>query len=248
VTEGNYLLKDPGNALNSEGTYMIGQYASEGIGVGMLADMTVAGVAPKVVFGNAAPLHYSSIYQKTYVTENPDKNTGAYIYGYYYKNNWERAIYDVFCTGELSGASAHRDGQSLTDPATGEAIVKYYDAQNPFRLMTLTKQSYDVTVGYVALRTDAYVCAFGSTDFASNELLSSQSYGNTDVLLTTLRTIGTEIDPVDLPFKKLYSADMDTKLYDGTKSTPTAVVLVLLPAIVMTATGVVILVRRKVKY
>lgn len=248
LTEGNLLLKDPGNAINSDGTYMVAEYAPEGIGVGILADLKTSGIAPKVVFGNAVPLHYSSIYQKTYVTENTEKGTGAYIYGYYYKNDWERAIYDVLCAGELSGAHAQRDGRPLTDPATGEQITAYYDAQDPFRLMTLTKQSYQVTVGYVPLVTDAYVCAFGSTDFASNDLLLSEAYGNTDVLLATLRTIGTEVDPVDLPFKKLYSADMDTKLYDGTKSTPTAIVLVLLPAVIMTGTGLVVLVRRKLKH
>ena len=106
--------------------------------------------------------------------------------------------------------------------------------------------------GYTNVNDASYVCAIGSTEFVSNEILGSNSYGNTDVLLSTLRAIGREVIPVGLDFKPLYEPEMTASssstgevYYTTTGNVVWTVVMVLLPALGFTIAGTVVLVRRK---
>lgn len=120
--------------------------------------------------------------------------------------------------------------------------------------MTITRESRTIGEGqgYTTVNDSSYVCAFGSTEFASNEILLSNSYGNTDVLLETLRTIGREVEPVGLSFKPLYEGEMTAKSTESGESyytergnQITTVILCLLPAVTFLTLGTVLLVRRK---
>jgi hypothetical protein len=91
----------------------------------------------------------------------------------------------------------------------------------------------------------SYLCAFGSTEFAGNEVLSSNSYGNTDVLLETLRMIGKEVEPLGLEFKPLYDPSISSSYYAPSAPVVWTAVLILIPAIAFAVSGVVVSVKRK---
>ncbi len=254
---GNYLLADPQNALNAEGIRLIGQYETEALGGSLTKNMREKGGSPKVVFDNALSLRYSNSYDIAYYLAEAEQNSGSsssggdFTYGTYYRNGRSRGIYDVFRTGSESFAYAKSEGERLTD-ADGNLLQFEYDVQDPFRLMTITRQTSIVGEGqgYTTVDQSSYVCAVGSTAFASNAVLSEQygrSYGNTDVLLAALRQIGREIEPVGISFKPLYSDDIDAEASTTGANTVWTVFLVLIPAVTLTACGTVILIRRKVR-
>ncbi len=245
---GNYELVDVKNALNADGTRLIGQYESEALGGSLTKNMRENGASPKVVFGNALSISYSKTYDTSYQMEDEENGTGAFTYGHYYRNESSRSIYDVFRTGTEALAYAEVDGNRLTD-GEGNPILTAYNAQEPFRLMTLTRQSQTVGEGqgYTTVELASYVCAVGSVEFASNAVLNSNAYGNTDILLATLRQIGREIEPVGVLFKSLYEDEIDAEQNTEAGKTAWTVVLMLAPALVLTVTGTVVLIKRRTR-
>ena len=249
---GNYRIVSE-TALDSAGLSVIGEYEPEAIGGSITKNMRERGGSPKVVFGNAMSISYSKSYEQTFVLADAENGTGAFTYGSYYRNNRTRAIFDVFRSGSRSVAHAVSNGTVLTGE-DGKPILA--DTYGNYKLMTVTRENRTVGEGqgYTTVNDSSYVCAFGSTEFASNEILGSNSYGNTDVLLETLRTIGREIVPVGLKFKPLYEDEMTQSnsstgesYYTSAGNTAWTVVLVLIPACAMIAVGTVVLVRRKMK-
>jgi hypothetical protein len=91
------------------------------------------------------------------------------------------------------------------------------------------------------------VCAIASTDFACNDVLESSAYGNTDALRHTLRLIGCEVEPVGLKWVTIYEDEINEKYNPSTTSTAWTVVLALVPAFAMLISGVVVLVKRRVR-
>ncbi|MBE6634281.1 MAG: hypothetical protein E7620_08090 [Ruminococcaceae bacterium] len=245
---GNYQITSE-SSLDSAGLSVIGAYEPEGMGGSITKNMRELGGSPKVVFGNAMSISYSASYENTFVLEDKEAGTGAFTYGSYYRNNHSRSIFDIFRSGERSQAYAVNGGERLNN---GEAV----DTLGDYRLMTMTRESRTIGEGkgYTTVNDSSYVCAVGSTEFASNSLLDGNSYGNTDLLLETLRTIGKEIVPVGLSFKSLYEDEMTQSssatgnvYYTKTGNTVWTVVLTVLPIIGFATAGLVILVRRKAK-
>lgn len=241
-------------ALDGDGLSVIADYEQEALGGSITKNMRERGGSPKVIFGNAMPISYSPSYKETPQPADTENNTGAFTYGSYYKNNHSRAIYDVFRSNAESTAYGLRDGVATTEPV---------DTLGNYRLMTLTRESRTVGEGkgYTNVNDASYVCAIGSTEFASNKLLGSNAYGNTDVLLETLRSIGREVVPVGLNFKPLYDSEMKESSSSSSSSTGNTVVyytkagniartavLTILPAVVMATLGTVVLVRRKFRH
>ena len=143
-----------------------------------------------------------------------------------------RSIYDVFTTSSKAVALANG------------VEVEVADETNRLRLMTVTVEGRTVQEdNYSTVNQPSYVIACGSVDFASSEMLQSNSYGNTDVLLTALRTIGQEPVPVGIEFKPFADYTIDT--ITTAESTQYTIVLSVVPAIVALVTGFVIIVRRK---
>ena len=167
-------------------------------------------------------------------------------------------IYDVFRAGTTESPanySVQSGGTVLTDengvPMGGSGV---------FNVMTISAERRTVGegMGYTTVNQPSFVCAVGSTEFAKNDLLGSTSYGNTDALLSILRYVGKEVNPVGLSFLALYDMQIDEGLHMQTDSTTgttsispgivtTTVILTLLPAVTMTVAGVVVLVRRKTR-
>lgn len=249
-TRYNYQLVDPGNKIDGEGFSMVGQYEVGGLGAVLTQPVRENGGAPKVLFKNAISIGYSSSYESAY--QLPDSTSGqpGYMFGSYYKNQNSRNIFDVFRTGDMSFVYA-------VDPVTGNRLqvngedwVEAFDPRDPFRLMTVTRQMVIRSEGNAGSNEyfNSYVCAVGSTEFAKDAVLSSNAYGNTDVLLETLRVIGREIDLVGLSIKPFYEPQMNPNYYNiETAPTRWTVVLVLLPAVGFLCAGCWVLVRRRLR-
>lgn len=250
---GNWQVRS-NTALDANGLSVIADYEKEALGGSITKNMRERGGSPKVVFGNAMPISYSKSYETVPQPADTEKKTGAFTYGSYYRNNHSRAIYDVFRASAESQAYGLMNGMVTADPI---------DTLGGYRLMTLTRESRTVGEGkgYTNVNDSSYVCAIGSVEFASNKLLGSNAYGNTDVLLETLRSIGREVVPVGLNFKPMYDAEMKESSSSSSSSSDNATVyytkagnivrtavLTVLPAVVMATLGTVVLVRRKFRH
>ncbi len=251
---GNYRLENTQTALNQSGTRFAAEYEEKAPSAGITEDIRTIGGSPKVVFGNAMPIEYSASYTTSYV--RPDETTGsdAYTCAAYFSNGRSRIMYDIFRAGETAKGVAVAGGSVMTDQ--DGAVVT--DTTGPFRVMTLSVESRPMSDGQVNAQQTVdkatYVCAVGSVEFASNAVLSTNAYGNTDTLLSLLRKIGREVNPVQLKFKMLHK-DLVGSTDDGISyigalpggTVTWTVVLVLLPVVILAATGTVILVKRKLR-
>ena len=143
-------------------------------------------------------------------------------------------MFNVFTTPE--GCTAYAGDKLLTDPEAGET----------YSLMTIAKESVTAAGdrnGYTTVSHDSYVVAFGSSDFLADELLSTNAYGNTDLLLSACRIVGQEPVPVGIGFKPFADYTIDT--ITTAEATQYTVVLSVVPALLSLVAGVVVLVRRK---
>ena len=108
------------------------------------------------------------------------------------------------------------------------------------KLMTITREVQMVTNEDEDYAT-VMVCA--STEFATEALLSSAVYGNTDILLASARGMGKEFIPVDIDLKPFASTEI-SEISTESKNRYT-VLLTVVPAALVIGTGVFVLVRRK---
>lgn len=248
---GNYRI-NASSAVDALGNAIIGEYEPEGYGGGITKNMREYGASPKVVFGNAMSISYAKGYTEVFEMANAEKGTGAFSYGSYSRNAHSRSIFDVFRSGKESVAYAVKDGQLLTD-AEGN-LLDPVDTQGDFKLMTITCETRTVGEGqgYTTVNDASYVCAVGSTDFASDKLLSSNAYANTDLLLATLRSLGKEVVPVGLLFEPMYDDEMTEAsaatgqvYYTEAGNTAWTVILAVIPMLACSVTGAVILIRRR---
>lgn len=211
------------------------QYVTVGPG-GSLTDSLRDRTPKSVVFGNAMSISYSDLYEpQHYTPPEGDTEGDEYDFGYYFMDGgYERTIFDVFTSSADAVA------------VSGGAEVGRATEIDPFKLMTVSmeqKRVQEDDYGYSSITETSYVFACGSVEFANSTLLQSNSYGNTDVLLTALRTIGQEPVPVGLERKPFADKTIDT--VTEAAATQYTVILALVPAIAAIACGVVILVRRK---
>ena len=259
TVKGNYVIQDVAHALDGVGSTFIAQYpVGRGIGAAAMSDIINAGSEPKVIFGNAIPIAYASTYDRGYVMADAENGTPAYTYAFASRDGWNRMIYDVFRTGTTESPanySVMAGGEVLNNesgaPMGGSGV---------FNVMTLSAERRTVSegMGYTTVNQPSFVCAVGSTEVAKNALLGSTSYGNTDALLSVLRYMGKEVNPVGLSFLALYDMQIADEQYMLTDSTTgvtaiapgiitTTVILTVLPALTMTVAGVVVLVKRKTR-
>ncbi|MBE6627315.1 MAG: hypothetical protein E7629_00145 [Ruminococcaceae bacterium] len=236
--DSNGIVYDPDYALDGEGASFVGTYETEALGGSITEDMRKYGIAPKIVFSNVMGISYSNSYGMEYVLADETQGTGAFSFGYYSSNKITREIYDVFRSSETSLIYQKQNGVIATDTP---------DTAGNFKLMTLTRESRYIGEGqgYTSVNDASYVCAIGSTDFASNAVLSSNAYGNTDLLLEILRVIGREIEPVGIKFKPMYSALAGQQYVVEAKPMNKLAVHVTIPALICAVSGIVVLVRRK---
>lgn len=234
----NGIVYDPDSALDGAGASFVGTYETEALGGSITEDMRKYGVAPKIVFSNTIGINLSDSYGVEYILADETQGTGAFSFGYYGSNKSTREIYDVFRASETALIYQKENGTLITDNP---------DTAGNFKLMTLTRESRYIGEGqgYTNVNDASYVCAIGSTEFASNAVLSSNAYGNTDLLLEVLRVIGREIEPVGIKFKPMYSAVAAEQYVLEAKPMQKLAVHVTLPALICAVSGIIVLVRRK---
>ena len=253
---GTYHVTDSTHALTSGGESFVAQYApGRGAGTAALYDIINSAKTPKIYFENATALDYSIYCSEKYVLADSSTGAEAYTYGLYNNNGIERAVYDMFWAGNTSSPADYTvqyDGNPLLNdkgnPLQGTDV---------FRLMALSVQHRPVAEGQGDTSVDraSYVCAVASTSFVSDTVLKTTAYGNTDVLLSTLRYIGKEVHPVGISYVLLHATAMDTDQYLDEVTAQvksgiitTTVVLVALPAVTMLGVGIFVLVRRRVRH
>ena len=230
-----YRIMDKTQALSTDGYTFKAEYVTAGAGAGFTKDMRTRPVAQSIIFKNAMSISYSGLYTPAHYSPeetSTDADDVPYDYATFYKDGISRAIYDVFTTG--AKAEAYADGV-LRESAT---------ELNKLKLMTVSVENRTTQEdNYSTVSEASYVLACGSTDFASEAFLQSNSYGNNDLLLTALRAIGKEPVPVGLTFKPFADFTIDT--ITTSEATQYTVVLTVVPALIAAITGIVVIVRRK---
>jgi hypothetical protein len=234
----NLLIKDPSTSLTADGQTIVGSYAKDGAGASITSDMQGMAYPPKVIFRHATAFKYSSLYARTYVAANEEEGTGAFFYGSYASGGVYRKAFDVF--------SAGKDAQAYF----GDVLhVREQDA-DPYMLMTISSETITEAGdrnGYTTVSHDSYVVAYASTEFLSDELLASNSYGNADMLAGTLRSLGKDsmaaiIDQYLKPFAETNVGE--NYITDANKTSYTTL-LALLPALILFGSGIFVMTRRK---
>ena len=230
-------IRDQTQKLDKDGYTPLAEYVTVGGGASITEDMRNVSYPAKVVFPNSTAIVMSDSYRTTYV--DVDETTGvteAYSYGSYYRNGVTRYFHDVFITSASASA---------------EAFGKQYQVATDldrFNLMTISLESRTVQeTNYLSTQEPSYVAVFGSTEFASNTILDSASYGNADVLTATLRHMGREVIPANLEFKAFKQYEVDTEAYTPNAGTiiATTVCMTLLPISICVIAGVCVNVKRK---
>lgn len=231
------VVQDPANALDGNGLTFAAVYEEMAVGGSVTEELRQNAGSPTIVFSNAMGISYSATYDRVYGRTDENASASDYVYGSYHKNQISREIHDIFRTGDR--AVIYEKGSNN--------VLQTANSQNLFSLMTLSSENRYIGEGqgYTTVNDVSYVCAVGSTYFASNDVLASNAYGNTDMLLSLLRVIGREIDPVGLKFKPFYSAEADSATLANFNVAAYPVVLSLLPALICLGSGIYVLVRRK---
>lgn len=229
----NYLLQDKEANVDGEGYALIATYETLGKGASFTADLRDTGYPPTVIFDNATAIKPADNYKPTYVLEDETTNTEAYMYYSYRANGVSRTMHNIF-----------------TAPATANGTVngEVHEAagQYPFSLMTLTVENRTTQeTNYSVAQEPSYVCCIASTDFLSDTVLASDAYGNADVVLGTLRSMGREVIPVTLEFKAFMVWDIAEKVLADNNPMPIMIALAVVPALICFGVGIFFNVRRK---
>lgn len=230
-----YRVIDETQSLDyTVGSTIRAEYVTQGAGGDITAALweNIANPRP-IIFKDAMSISYDTgKFTMKHYTDSSDSSI-SYDYAVSTTNGTERAIYDVFVSGEHAYATAN-----------GTRVAQA-TAANPLKLMTISLETEKTQTGnygdYVV--NGSYVLACGSPDFASQALLQSTAYGNGAFLEYSLRIIGQEIVPVNLTFKVLNDSSMDTITTKA--ATACTVVLTVLPIVLSVGFGAFILIRRK---
>ncbi len=222
-----YMIKDSGQSLTADGMTIVAEYTTHGLGASIHTDMRNVSYPPKVIFKNTMSISYPSTYDEATFEDENDPNNN-YRYASYYSNGVTRSIYDIFVSSPNAIALA------------GGEQVAAASSLEPFKLMTITRETQMVS------NDDAdysYVLAAASTAFVSQDLLQSNVYGNSDVLISALRSMGRETIVVDLNHKPFASTTIDS--ITTAEANQYTIILTVVPAAIVLGIGIYVTVRRK---
>ncbi len=227
----SHIVHDPSHSLDTAGTAVIGDYVSLNPAAKITESMRSRPYPQSVVFKNAMSISHSSLYKpQRYVDESDESIT--YDYSSYVKDGTARSVYNLFTTYE--GAYSMANGQKVE-------IAKETD--KPALMTVSVEHHYTQESQYSAMNDASYVIACGSTEFTAQELMESNAYGNTDLMLSALRTVGQEPVPVGITFKAFADKTIDT--VTTAEATQYTVILTVIPPILALGIGIFVIVRRK---
>ena len=229
----NYLIRDEEANVDGEGYALIATYETLGKGASFTSDLRDAGYPPTVIFNQATAIKPAENYEITYVLEDETTDTQAYTYYSYYKNGISRTMHNIFTAPATANGTV--DGE-IYEPA----------GQYPFSLMTLTVENRTTQeTNYSVAQEPSYVCCIASTEFLSDTVLASDAYGNADVVLGTLRSMGREVIPVTLEFKAFMVYDVAESVATTRNPMPIMIAFAAIPALICFGVGIHKNVRRK---
>lgn len=130
----------------------------------------------------------------------------------------------------------------------GGREVAAADANNTFGLMMLSIQPRQVQEdnnGWFFADQSSYVLACGSADFATEAILSSDVYGNSEVLMQAFYQMGKDAVPSYVPY--IPFADLTIDSLTQERANRFTAWLTALPVVLFSAVGLYVIVRRKNK-
>ena len=217
------VVKDTQHANLSNYEAVIGNYDTNDI-----MDGWAQGLSAKVIFEDAMAIEYARDYKVTTQPLATDETKSFEIGG---NVAYNRAVFTMFKSFETASGYA-----------AGSEVAKA-TASDPFKLMGVSVETHYEQEKYSLIEDSAYVMLCGSTDFASEKYLYSNSYGNEDLLLSVFQMCGREPVPVGLDFKEFANYEIEEiSKGDATKYT---VALTVAPMVIALFAGVFVLVRRK---
>ena len=225
-TYGSVIQESSAQGLFSNGYTFSGTYVKGGAGGSVYNLLSKNSNPPMVMFSNSTSLSYSGLYSPTHVTPE-DETKESYDCATYASNGVYRTAYDIFVTS--NGAKRMANGNEVGNASKDGA----------YKLMTITRETQ--MVDNEPAYSSVIVCA--STDFVTEAMLASPTYGNGDVIMSTSRNLGEETVPVDLDYKMFASTDITTMTTQSKNLWTT--LLSVVPVVIILGVGVFILVRRK---
>ena len=217
------VVKDTQHSNLNDFEAVIGNYDKNDI-----MDGWAQGLSAKVIFEDALAIDYARDYKVTTQPLATDESKKFEIGG---NIAYNRAVFTMFKSYETASGYA-----------AGSEVAKA-TASDPFKLMGVSVETHYEQEKYSLIEDSAYVVLCGSTNFASEKYLYSNSYGNEDLLLSVFQMCGREPVPVGLDFKEFANYEIEEiSAGDATKYT---VALTVAPIVIALFAGVFVLVRRK---
>ena len=222
------------NSLTSNGHTFLAQYEKYGMGSSLTSELRSVPVPQKVVFKNAMPLSFSSLYD----IETAVDETSGESYSYARKSLGAnvRQVYRVLSSS--ADAVAYAGGREVASA----------DANNTFGLMMLSVQPKTVQEdnnGWDYADESSYVLACGSADFATEAILNSDVYGNSEVLNQAFYQMGKDAVPSYVPYIPFADLTIDTLTTE--RANRFTAWLTILPPVIFFGVGLFVIVRRKYK-
>lgn len=223
-----YKVTDDASSLMGNSSTLVGEYSKSDLATGWMSNMLNRSTPPKVIFPNATALTYADGYDRKLITSENDEEVKYYIG---YSSTYGRKVYDLFYAAD--GAQLTAGGQNI-----GQST-----ATNPVSLMSVSVETYTEQEYSGSITDSAYVLLCGSTDFASEKYLSSNTYGNSDFMLSALQMAGREPVPVGLAYKEF--ANYTIESITSSAATVYTVIFTVAPIVIAFISGVFVIVRRK---
>ncbi len=210
------IVSDAENSLDFEGYNIVSEYVTDenSLGAQVNNDLTNAGTAPKVIFKDVMPIKHADNYDSS---------------GYYSSNGYSRQINDIFVTSAEAVVKANSE---VVDEA-GEV--------DRIPLLTITTEGRQLEGSTTA--DYSYVMACGSIDFASQDMLQSNVYGNSKSLYSMMRIMQKEIVFVDIAKKPFSTVNIES--LTSSDATSYTLILSIVPASLVFIAGVVVMIKRK---
>ncbi len=232
-------IKDADNALTADGQTFIGQYMEAGLGASITKDMRATTNPRRVIFKNAMPILIpDQVDGADYdITNFLDEETGLSV-SYGYKNlgsGQSREVFNIFTAANSSVLMAN-----------GMQVASAADNEYPYGLMAISRQfraTQEDNYGYAQADQSSYVLACGSTEYVTEKLIQSATYGNSEVLLHAFVQMGKESVPSSLELMPFADTTIDTLTVK--RANAYTLSLTIIPPVIIFGIGIFVIVRRK---
>lgn len=208
------LVRDTENSVATDGYAIIGTYTTgETLGASIHKELRETRAVPP-----------KTIFDNTGHITLAEGYSSA---GSYYSNGVTREISSVFTSAPT--AQAYANGKAVSSATELE----------PYNLMTITCETQMINNETF----QSYVVVCPTTEYATANLLQSNTYGNADLLYATFRSVGKEKVPADIKRKSFAQVEIEG-LTTADANTYT-VVLTVVPAVIAFGVGLYVIIRRK---